>query len=78
MPLVDLYAPTNPQRTPWQSPSRMLYHEVACRNCYRSVYPQGHHGFLRKVEPGRMVEAVHGCRGQSGSYRVRIARSLFC
>jgi lipopolysaccharide heptosyltransferase II len=59
-PLVNLYALTNPQHTPWQSPSRVLYHDVACKNCYRSVCPEGHHDCLSKVEPARVVEAVHG------------------
>jgi lipopolysaccharide heptosyltransferase II len=62
-PLVDLYALTNPQHTPWQSPSRVLYHDVACRNCYRSVCPQGHHDCLAKVEPARVAEAVHRLLG---------------
>ncbi|MBL4953399.1 hypothetical protein JK635_14415, partial [Neobacillus sp. YIM B02564] len=58
-PLVDLYALTNPQHTPWQSPSRVLYHDVACRNCYRSICPEGHHDCLSRVAPARVVEAVH-------------------
>lgn len=57
-PLVDLYAQTNLQHTPWQVESRVLYHEVPCRNCYKSVCPQGHHDCLEKVEPGRVVDAV--------------------
>lgn len=62
-PLVDLYALTNPQHTPWQSPSRVLYHDVACRNCYRSVCPQGHHDCLARVEPAQVAEAVHSLLG---------------
>jgi ADP-heptose:LPS heptosyltransferase len=57
-PLVDLYAQTNLQHTPWQVRSRVLYHDVPCRNCYKSVCPQGHHDCLEKVEPGRVVQAV--------------------
>ena len=62
-PLVNLYALTNPQHTPWQSPSRVLFHDVDCRNCYRSVCPQGHHDCLSKVEPARVVEAVQSLLG---------------
>jgi len=62
-PLVDLYALTNPQHTPWLSPSLVLYHDVACRNCYKSVCPQGHHDCLTKVEPARVVGAVHSLLG---------------
>jgi lipopolysaccharide heptosyltransferase II len=57
-PLVDLYAQTNLQHTPWRVVSRVLYHEVPCRNCYKSVCPEGHHDCLAKVEPGRVVAAV--------------------
>lgn len=57
-PLVDLYALTNPQHTPWQTTSRVLFHDVPCRFCYKSVCPQGHHDCLAKLEPARVVEAV--------------------
>lgn len=57
-PVVDLYALTNPQHTPWQVPHRVLSYDVPCRNCFKSVCPQGHHDCLRKVEPERVVEAV--------------------
>jgi lipopolysaccharide heptosyltransferase II len=57
-PLVDLYAQTNLQHTPWRVESRVLYHDVPCRNCYKSVCPEGHHDCLAKVEPGRVVDAV--------------------
>ncbi|MDB5798794.1 MAG: waaF [Paucimonas sp.] len=57
-PLVDLYALTNPQHTPWQSPSKVLYHMVPCRNCYKSVCPQQHQDCLALVAPERVLEAV--------------------
>jgi lipopolysaccharide heptosyltransferase II len=57
-PIVDLYALTNPQHTPWQVRSHVLFHPVPCRNCYRSVCPQGHHACLEKVAPERVVAAV--------------------
>jgi ADP-heptose:LPS heptosyltransferase len=59
VPVVDLYALTNPQHTPWQVPSRVLSHDVPCRWCYRSVCPMGHHLCLRGVEPDEVVAAVH-------------------
>jgi ADP-heptose:LPS heptosyltransferase len=58
-PLVDLYALTNPQHTPWQVANRVLFHDVPCRFCYKSVCPQGHNECLTKVEPAQVVEAVH-------------------
>lgn len=57
-PVVDLYALTNPQHTPWEVESRVLFHDVPCRNCYKSVCPQGHHLCLQGVEPWRVVEAA--------------------
>jgi lipopolysaccharide heptosyltransferase II len=63
-PLVDLYALTNPQHTPWQVNSRLLFHDVPCRFCYKSVCPQGHQDCLSKVAPSRVVEAVCSLMGQ--------------
>ena len=57
-PVVDLYALTNPQHTPWAVPSRVLSHDVPCRNCYKSVCPMGHHDCLRLVPPSAVVEAA--------------------
>jgi lipopolysaccharide heptosyltransferase II len=57
-PVVDLYALTNPQHTPWGVPSRVLFHDVPCRFCYRSECPEGHHACLRLVEPERVAGAV--------------------
>lgn len=58
-PVVDLYALTNPQHAPWQVPARVLYHDVPCRFCYRSVCPQGHHDCLRLLAPARVARAAH-------------------
>jgi len=57
-PVVDLYALTNPQHTPWAVPHRLLYHDVPCKYCYKSVCPLGHHNCLRLVTPGSVVEAA--------------------
>jgi ADP-heptose:LPS heptosyltransferase len=57
-PVVDLYAQTNPQHTPWNVPHRVLFHPVECRNCFKSVCPEGHHDCLMKVPPKAVVEAV--------------------
>lgn len=57
-PVVDLYAQTNPQHTPWAVPHRTLFHDVECRWCYRSVCPQGHHHCLRLVQPEEIVIAA--------------------
>jgi lipopolysaccharide heptosyltransferase II len=57
-PVVDLYALTNPQHTPWQVPHRVLYRDVACRYCYKSVCPHGDTLCLAAVDPGEVVQAV--------------------
>lgn len=57
-PVVDLYALTNPQHTPWQVPNRVLFEDVPCRFCYKSVCPQGHHRCLEGVPPARVVGAA--------------------
>ncbi len=58
-PVVDLYALTNPQHTPWNATSRVLSHDVPCKFCYRSICPEGHHECLRLVEPERVLAAAH-------------------
>jgi len=57
-PVVDVYALTNPQHTPWQVPSRVLSHDVSCRWCFRSVCPEGHHRCLRMVSPADVAQAA--------------------
>ncbi len=57
-PVVDLYALTNPQHTPWAVRCRVLSYDVPCRNCYSSVCPQGHHDCLRQVTPEEVVDAA--------------------
>ncbi len=56
-PVVDLYALTNPQHTPWRVPQRVLFHDVACRFCYQSNCPEGHHHCLRAITPESVVAA---------------------
>ena len=57
-PVVDLYALTNPQHTPWGVPSRVLFHDVSCKFCYKSICPEGHHNCLRLVTPDAVFQAV--------------------
>jgi ADP-heptose:LPS heptosyltransferase len=57
-PVVDLYALTNPQHTPWRVPCRVLFENVPCRFCYKSVCPEGHHQCLRGVSPESVVAAA--------------------
>lgn len=57
-PIVDLYALTNPQHTPWQVPSRVLNRDVPCRNCLKSRCPQGHQLCLLGVPVEKAVDAA--------------------
>jgi len=57
-PVVDLYALTNPQHGPWRVPARVLNRDVPCRNCYRSVCPNGTQACLAGVEPREAVDAA--------------------
>lgn len=57
-PVVDLYALTNPQHTPWQVAAEVLYADVPCRFCYKSVCPMGHHECLTRVEPEAVAAAA--------------------
>ena len=57
-PVVDLYALTNPQHTPWRVPHRVLFEDVPCRFCYRSVCAEGHHRCLRGVPPSMVAAAA--------------------
>jgi hypothetical protein len=43
---------------PWQTPHRVLYHDVPCRWCYRSVCPEGHHACLNGVPVEDVVAAA--------------------
>ena len=73
-PVVDLCALTNPQHAPWQVESGVLFHDVRCRYCYKSVCPQGHHKCLAGVEPerggGRPELVSQGSRIFPGARRV--------
>lgn len=66
-PVVDLYALTNPQHTPWHVPSRVLSHDVPCRNCFRSVCPAGHNDCLRRIPATDVANAVRDLLAETGS-----------
>ena len=57
-PVVDLYALTNVQHTPWAVPSRVLSVDVPCKGCRRSVCPLGHNRCLHAVDPRDVVDAI--------------------
>lgn len=56
--VVDLYALTNPQHTPWAVPNRVLSHDVPCKNCFKSICPEEHNNCLRLITPKEVVQAV--------------------
>lgn len=69
-PVVDLYALTNLQHTPWGVPHRVLFHDVPCRLCYKSICPEGHHDCLRLVKPEAVVQAALELLDQSASEQI--------
>lgn len=58
-PVVDLYALTNPQHTPWQVPHRVLFHDVSCKFCYKSICLEKHHLCLQGISPEAVVQAAY-------------------
>jgi lipopolysaccharide heptosyltransferase II len=56
--VVDIYALTNPQHTPWGVPNRVLSHDVPCRNCFKSICPEGHNNCLRLIKPQAIAAAA--------------------
>lgn len=56
--VVDVYALTNPQHTPWRVRSKVLSHDVPCKNCYKSICPEGHHQCLLGVSPQQLASAA--------------------
>jgi lipopolysaccharide heptosyltransferase II len=74
-PVVDLYALTNPQHTPWQTPSRVLSHDVPCKFCFKSVCPLGHNDCLRLIEPDQVVRAARELMAGAESRRTPCTRS---
>lgn len=78
-PVVDLYALTNPQHTPWAVPHRVLFHDVPCKFCYKSVCPEGHYHCLRLVTPDEIVRAACELYSEVLAGRIRQEANLpFC
>jgi len=63
--VVDLYALTNPQHTPWGVASRVLFHDVPCKYCYKSICPKGHHRCLKLISPRAVVRAANELLSQT-------------
>ncbi|MDX2096797.1 MAG: lipopolysaccharide heptosyltransferase II [Leptolyngbyaceae cyanobacterium bins.59] len=57
-PVIDLYALTNPQHTPWLVPHRVLSHDVPCKFCYKSICPEGHNHCLTLITVEEVVRAA--------------------
>ena len=74
-PVVDLYALTNPQHTPWMAPSRVLNVDVPCAGCRRSVCPLGHGACLSLVPPERVVRAALELLDEAPAYGHRTSRA---
>lgn len=75
-PVVDLYALTNPQHTPWMVRHRVLFHDVPCKYCYRSICPLLHHDCLRKVSPQAVCEAVLDLQAETTQLSSQLAKAV--
>lgn len=73
-PIVDIYALTNPQHTPWRVRSRVISHDVPCKNCFKSVCPEGHHNCLRLVTPEEVVTAARELLAETNNLEAAINR----
>ena len=71
-PVVDLYALTNPQHTPWAVPNRVLFHDVPCKFCYKSICPEGHNNCLQLVTPAEIVRAACELYSEIGNGELRM------
>ena len=56
-PVVDVYALTNAQHTPWAVPNRVLNRSVPCAGCLRSLCPLGTNACL-DVDPAEVATAA--------------------
>ena len=68
-PVVDVYAMTNLQHTPWRVPSRVIWQDVPCAGCRRSECPLGHHRCLTAIEPERVIAAALDLAAEVGIAR---------
>jgi lipopolysaccharide heptosyltransferase II len=65
-PIVDVYALTNLQHTPWRVAHRLVTHDVPCRGCRKSVCPFGHNACLA-VEPAEVAAAALDLAARTGA-----------
>jgi lipopolysaccharide heptosyltransferase II len=63
-PVVDIYAMTAPDHTPWAVAHRVVSRNVDCKYCYQSVCPQGHGNCLRQIAPEEVLAAVLDLAGE--------------
>lgn len=67
-PVVVAYALTNPQHTPWRATSRVMSNDVPCKNCYKSICPEGHHRCLLGIDPHEIADAAHELLAAGAQY----------
>ncbi|HEX5498358.1 MAG TPA: glycosyltransferase family 9 protein, partial [Thermomicrobiales bacterium] len=84
-PVVVLYALTNPQHAPWRTPHRVLFSDVPCKYCYKSVCPDGRHFCLRRITPESVLEATwellaatHSARGAEAAAETIVVGESAC
>jgi lipopolysaccharide heptosyltransferase II len=66
VPVVCLYALTNPQHRPWGRINVSLSHAVECEGCLSSICPRGRNACIADVAPADVVAATLGVLARAG------------
>lgn len=76
-PVIALFALTNPveQWGPWQTPHRVLNHDVPCRICYSKICPHDQE-CLRSVTANEVVDAARELLGLASQPELRTAEAV--
>lgn len=70
-PVVDIYALTNPQHTPWMVPSRIMYKPMPCGFCYRSQCLRGDNACINQVTPEQITAAAQDLMDEIATTNIR-------
>lgn len=57
-PVVDVYARTNTQHTPWQVEHQVLFFDVPCRDCERGICGRRRHPKPMQITPKQLSQAI--------------------
>lgn len=75
-PVIDIYAMTNPQHTPWDTPQRVVFQDVPCRWCYKSRCPEVHHRCMTGIDAQTVVEHALDLLQETGANGIQSATRI--